>query len=450
MVKSVASGPGSAPTAPNPAMAARTGSVPMDEGRAWAGDLYEEGTVSDPAQAFARFQGDDTEAWLDRNEDGTLTAWVQDGADVYRYSDPEAWALDVDGAGMQRTDEAPPEVPDDAEELAEEAPTDDEGEANPFAEDGADTAITPPVEEEGPDPEVTVPEDAEEFEDAAAAQAAETPGEEQTGATDEPDDEDDEDLPESLALFRRGKTEKKHMLGEHNQETHGNWSEGIAPGPRHDTSGSSGSSGGGGTRPKGATPKQASITPETLKHMSDDELDAVAGATDLYDMPTMLAVAAEMDSRDDLHNRVMDGAADTTPGSPDRAGVYDSVIPAAWQSWVAQGAQGRRPRSRDKRKEIDDAYQDWWWGQYQRAIDATAGYLFKRAYMGEKNRPFEETSFFNGAASRAQVRKYASEELLRFFGEDPRKTFTEFAAEFYPSYRKAANKVGSSYLSEFG
>lgn len=74
----------------------------------WAGDLYEEGDETDPAgpDAFAAFNGQGGEAaWLDRAEDGTLTGWVQDAAgQVYRYSDVDAWAVDVDDAGMSRSD----------------------------------------------------------------------------------------------------------------------------------------------------------------------------------------------------------------------------------------------------------------------------------------------------------------------------------------------------------
>ena len=72
----------------------------------WAGDLFD-GEPSDPEQAFARFKGEnDEEAWLDRAPDGTLTGWVRDmDGKVYRYSDVDAWAVDVDDAGMTRDDE---------------------------------------------------------------------------------------------------------------------------------------------------------------------------------------------------------------------------------------------------------------------------------------------------------------------------------------------------------
>jgi hypothetical protein len=77
----------------------------MDDARPWAGDLYDEGDESDPAHAYASFSGPSGEqAWLDKAEDGTLTAWVRDETgQVWRYSDPDAWAIDVDDADMQQT-----------------------------------------------------------------------------------------------------------------------------------------------------------------------------------------------------------------------------------------------------------------------------------------------------------------------------------------------------------
>lgn len=118
-VKQVAPAGGAAGGPMNPAMQARTGHVAMDPGRPWSGDLYDEGPVTDPASGYAHFGGgEDVEAWLDRNPDKTLTGWVREGADIYRYSDVEAWALDVDGAQMTRTDSAAAAPVDGAEDSA--------------------------------------------------------------------------------------------------------------------------------------------------------------------------------------------------------------------------------------------------------------------------------------------------------------------------------------------
>ncbi|MFF0754396.1 hypothetical protein [Streptomyces sp. NPDC004267] len=76
-----------------------------DDARPWAGDLYDEGDESDPAEAYAAMSGPNGEqAWLDLADDGTLTGWVRDETgQVWRYSDPDTWAIDVDDAGMQET-----------------------------------------------------------------------------------------------------------------------------------------------------------------------------------------------------------------------------------------------------------------------------------------------------------------------------------------------------------
>ncbi|MFD7763573.1 hypothetical protein [Streptomyces microflavus] len=96
-----------------------------DDSRPWAGDMYDEGDESDPAQAYASFSGPAGEqAWLDKAQDGTLTGWVRDEAgQVWRYADPDAWAIDVDDAGMVQSGgtgdapqdpEQPPAAPDQA------------------------------------------------------------------------------------------------------------------------------------------------------------------------------------------------------------------------------------------------------------------------------------------------------------------------------------------------
>ncbi|MFE1206317.1 hypothetical protein ACFW5V_32040 [Streptomyces sp. NPDC058762] len=78
---------------------------PDDDSRPWAGDLYTEGDETSPDNAFAAYTGMDGEqAWLDQAPDGTLTGWVLDGdGQVWRYTDADAWATDVDGAQMTRT-----------------------------------------------------------------------------------------------------------------------------------------------------------------------------------------------------------------------------------------------------------------------------------------------------------------------------------------------------------
>ncbi|MFG3263433.1 hypothetical protein [Streptomyces bobili] len=75
---------------------------PADDARPWAGDMYDEGDEPDPDDAWSAYRGSaGEEAWLEASPDGTLTGWVRDGTgQVWRYTDPEAWAVDVDGAHM--------------------------------------------------------------------------------------------------------------------------------------------------------------------------------------------------------------------------------------------------------------------------------------------------------------------------------------------------------------
>ncbi|MER7951959.1 hypothetical protein ABTY59_31670 [Streptomyces sp. NPDC096079] len=89
---------------------------PDDDSRPWAGDMYDEGNETDPDSAYSAYSGVDGEqAWLDRGPDGTLTGWVRDSTgQVWRYTDPDAWSTDVDGAQMTRThgpdgEDSPPE-----------------------------------------------------------------------------------------------------------------------------------------------------------------------------------------------------------------------------------------------------------------------------------------------------------------------------------------------------
>ncbi|WP_030372329.1 hypothetical protein [Streptomyces rimosus] len=111
-----------------------------DDARPWAGDLYDEGDESDPAEAYASFSGQNGEqAWLDKAEDGTLTGWVRDETgQVWRYADADAWAIDVDDAGMAQTGGT-------ANGAAPEDPAADPSTADPAAQTSAagDPAAAP-------------------------------------------------------------------------------------------------------------------------------------------------------------------------------------------------------------------------------------------------------------------------------------------------------------------
>ncbi|MFB8120657.1 hypothetical protein ACFC51_32925 [Streptomyces sp. NPDC055962] len=113
-----------APAAEDAAPEEKEGSEPPadlmpadDDARPWSGDLYNEGDETEPDTAYCAYTGIDGEqAWLDRSPDGTLTGWVRDSTgQVWRFTDPDAWAVDVDGAQMTRThgpeEEADPAAP---------------------------------------------------------------------------------------------------------------------------------------------------------------------------------------------------------------------------------------------------------------------------------------------------------------------------------------------------
>jgi len=92
--------PDGAAAAPDPA----ADQQPTDDSRQWAGDPYDDGDepAPDDPSVTARFATPDgEEAWLQRAQDGTLTGWLRDpSGQVYRYADADAWAVDVDDAGM--------------------------------------------------------------------------------------------------------------------------------------------------------------------------------------------------------------------------------------------------------------------------------------------------------------------------------------------------------------
>ncbi len=192
------------PAAGDPAdPAAQQAAEEQVEQHEWAGDLFEEGTESNPADAFARFHGGaGEEAWLDRAEDGTLTGWVRDtDGSVYRYSDVEAWAVDTDEATMTRVDpgQEPAESPEGDEgdeEAAEGEEEAAEGEEDPsLAADGEVPTDDPEalaeeadLEEEVTEDAASLEEDAEELEDDLSDEADAADSEESEESEEEDDD----------------------------------------------------------------------------------------------------------------------------------------------------------------------------------------------------------------------------------------------------------------------
>ncbi|MFI8265283.1 hypothetical protein [Streptomyces sp. NPDC085665] len=169
---------------------------PADDGRQWAGDPYDEGDESDPGAAFAAFTGTNgEEAWLDRGPDGTLTGWVRDATgQVWRYVDDSAWALDVDGAQMDRVS-----TPSSAGNTPGTAPA--------GATDAAPSIEQDPMWAPGAEPEVDedpfADADDEELEESDLG--ADDPDMEESTAEDEESDEDpDAPFPGAKKLKKKG------------------------------------------------------------------------------------------------------------------------------------------------------------------------------------------------------------------------------------------------------
>lgn len=487
LVKSIEKGTAHRAGPMNPALLQRQGDVELDPGRPWSGDLYDEGPVTDPAEAYIRFTGgEDVEAWLDQNPDGTLIGWVRDGNDIFRYTDADAWGEDVDGAELapaggeagdaaaadpaavepadtDPAEEVQPEIGADPQETPD-APEGFNAEDDPATQttdptDGLEDPSRLPTDEEqteretnpfdGVGDEDAVLDEEQELDAEADAEQAEEEQAEEEGAepTDEDDDSEDDEA-KKKAKKRRilgGRVEMKHLPGQHNQDDHGNWSDHIPNVHAPDT--------GGGSAPKGREAAPARLTPESIKHLSDEDLAAITESKDLYDIDTMIAAATELDERDDLHDRVSGLVGDAAPGSPDEAAAFDSIIPSAWVAWAGRGAKGTRPTA-TRREQIEDAWDAHWRALMVRASEATRGVLTKRGVTTESlaKAHFTTEDLFNGRMNRAAVNKYASEELLRFFATEHNQhlSFRDWLAEFYPSYAKRLRALGSSYFSEHG
>jgi hypothetical protein len=461
-----------------------------DPGRRWAGDPYTTGPMTDPAEAFAHFSGGEgVEAWLDKQDDGTLVGWVLDGQDVWRYTDPNTWASDVDAAQMSRLDtpsldEAvndalnPAPQADDTQipsnQAASDFGPDTPDEENPFLADNSETldAAAADANDEAASAQANLPADSPTPQDpnidpTAAPDTEPDPttalaAEEADPNEPEPDaDPDDEDKKKGNPF---GKTEKKHLPGQHDQREHGNWAHGIHVDHTHapdgtairlpTTGGSSGPKAPEPAAPAPAKPKaptrapaKASLSRDALENLSVAALEGIwASGEGLYDQDTLSHVAMLLDEKNPL-----DG--DQLPDDPaGELGAFAGVIPDHYVQWVARNSpHAPQAKNRSKREQIEEAYQNYIDAQYQQAAAWTKGVLWsKQGQSWARQHGKDEMSLFNGSVTRPQIKKYASEELLRYFAEHPRMTFQQFADEFYPSYAKATAHLKGAYLSEHG
>lgn len=167
---------------PAPGAAMQDPSLTGPQKHEWAGDLHEDGDESDPAQAHDWFKGEGgAEAWLDKADDGTLTGWVRDpDGSVYRYSDVDAWAIDVDHSGMTEAggglvDDGEPaegepvdgdeDLPSEVEAAFGEDDFDDEDDDEDDGEEPVDDLPTSAAPADNPAPADTADDDEDEEED---------------------------------------------------------------------------------------------------------------------------------------------------------------------------------------------------------------------------------------------------------------------------------------------
>lgn len=111
---------------------------PVEDAPRWSGDVYEQGDETKPDDAYAHLTGDGgVDAWLDRGDDGAIVGWVRDlDGTVYRYSDPSAWAIDVDDAGLKNASGSTPSSDTGGGDSQEETPAEDSGEGSEEPADG--------------------------------------------------------------------------------------------------------------------------------------------------------------------------------------------------------------------------------------------------------------------------------------------------------------------------
>lgn len=194
-------------------------------------------------------------------------------------------------------------------------------------------------------------------------------------------------------------------------------------------------------------PKSASAD---LAHMSSDDLDAevtkLAAAGDFG--PRMEALAAEMDRRETA-------APAHVPDKPDPMAeqralnklLYGAEDPAALDLTKRRGAP-----SRNREAALRDEYHAWAMTNYFNALEDTAGNFYNNKASRLGNRPFDEVDFFNGKASPAQIRKYGSEELLVWFGKNPRMSYDEWRSGIVDDKRarSAHQRLSERTLSQWG
>jgi hypothetical protein len=120
------------------------------------------------------------------------------------------------------------------------------------------------------------------------------------------------------------------------------------------------------------------------------------------------------------------------------AAVFD-LDPQAMREQEAAYAAGGGQVTGGRTKTLKAAYEEFTRLQFMEADEATNGYLLSKRGKAENRDP---ESLFSGPLS--QARPYASEELLRFWADNPRMTFAEFKANATGGARAARAKASAS------
>ncbi|MGH8875787.1 MAG: hypothetical protein ACRD0P_00325 [Stackebrandtia sp.] len=174
-----------------------------------------------------------------------------------------------------------------------------------------------------------------------------------------------------------------------------------------------------------------------LSALSDDELFALF-SEHAADEDAVAAITAEMDRRD---NPDADGDQDVKELTPEQSRVEELVSQGwDWQEAYAEAhnvdadeldrqaraaevdAHRRTNETRDEA--VRRMYDEYVHVSYVAAEDATAGHMLSKA---GKTADIDPLSLFSGTTARA--RKYASEDLLRWFADNGRMTFGEYKAQ---------------------
>jgi hypothetical protein len=162
-----------------------------------------------------------------------------------------------------------------------------------------------------------------------------------------------------------------------------------------------------------AAPAPEQVDRPPLTDMGDDDLAALYTQA-VQDGDEQLAeqVMRELDERDEADTE------DSWGSEQER------------QEFLASVEARKAPTEREQAKR---AYQDWLHAQTLRAIEATNGALLSNAGKAwAKQAGISDEAMLDGTVNRAQVKKYASEELLRWFAEpgNARMTETDFIQQW--------------------